>query len=158
MKRGRIRRRGKMAPRLEFCLAEEQKAPPSFSIRPALFNSTPRFSIRPAESTYSRQIRNSAPALSPKLFSSLMLKQNEIILLWKKEPEHQGPCYGKEKASILLPIRAWEAMEILLSDKGGRPPPPPPLSKSAKYHQTDNTSVLEEQTQEDNEVDHDVSK
>ena len=66
-------------------------------------------------------------------------------------------CYGKEMASILLPIRAWEAKKILLSDEvykrsGDHPPP---LSQSAKYHQTDNTFVLEEQTQEDNEADHD---
>ncbi len=58
-------------------------------------------------------------------------------------------------ASILLPIRDWEAKRILLSDevykKGGRPPRP---SQSAKYHQTDNTSVLEEQTQGDKEADH----
>jgi hypothetical protein len=39
------------------------------------------------------------------------------LLFNEKETKHQGPCYGKEMAWILLPIRAWEAKKILLSDK-----------------------------------------
>ncbi len=60
----------------------------------------------------------------------------------KNDAEHQDPCHGTEMASTLLPIRAWEAKKIVLSDEvyiraGDHPPP----FSVIKYHQTDITSV-----------------
>jgi hypothetical protein len=52
----------------------------------------------------------------------------EKLFFDKKSSGHQGPCHGNQMASIILPIRA------------GAPP-----TQSAKFHQTVNTSVLEEQ-------------
>jgi hypothetical protein len=83
VKQGRIRRRGKMEPRLEFCLAEEQKAPRAFQFHWHFSTlSLPfQFSRWKVPTLYSRRVFKSAPDLSPKLFSSLTLKQNER---WKR--------------------------------------------------------------------------
>jgi hypothetical protein len=80
----------------------------------------------------------------------------KTLLFYKKEAEHQAPCYGKEMASSLLPTRAWEAKRILLSDKVYKRPGNPPLSVS-KLSTDRLTSVLVEgaRTQEEQEADHD---
>jgi hypothetical protein len=77
--------------------------------------------------------------------SSLTLQRQWLddAVFNKKVAGHSGQYHGKQMASILLPLRAGEAKQILLSDRsyirrGDHPPPP----QSANLHQTVNTSVL----------------
>jgi hypothetical protein len=90
-----------------------------------------------------------APSLHPKFCSSFTLKRNDMktLLFNKNDAEHQDPSHkSMESEEDLI---KWQSLYLLGLETTH-------LSQSAKYHQTDNTSVLGEQEhRRNNEADYD---